>query len=50
MTQIDGRLGFAVQEFPSVIVPLVVFYYYWPLADATSILFLVLWEVHYVHR
>lgn len=48
--QIDGRYGFCVQECPSVFIPLIVFYYYRSEVSNTSILFLVLWEIHYIHR
>lgn len=48
--KIDGRIGFAVQEFPSVIIPILVYIANWEHVDATSMLFLLCWETHYIHR
>ena len=47
---IDGRLGFCIQEMPSSLVPLLVYYYYYDQVDSTSTLFLILWQIHYFHR
>jgi len=48
--KIDGRIGFCIQELPSAIVPLLTFAHYWKQVDSTALLFLVLFEVHYIQR
>lgn len=47
---VDGKLGFAIQECPSAILPVLVYAYYCSEAQWHHALFLLLWELHYVHR
>lgn len=48
--KMDGKLGFAIQEAPSSIVFAIVYYLYWDRVSTMSLLYFVLWEIHYIHR
>jgi 3-oxo-5-alpha-steroid 4-dehydrogenase 1 len=48
--RIDGKFGWFLQETPSALIPLLMFFYYYSRLNWVGFLFFALWELHYIHR